>query len=68
MKDWLQHAIDASDLCQSYIDIVSDKIFDLTDEQKETLKIEIEAVEIDGPEEAAAVAVIKWLLNNPIED
>lgn len=68
MKDWLQHAIDASDLCQSYIDIVSDKLFDLTDEQKETLKIEIEAVEVNGPEEAAAVAVIKWLLNNPIED
>ena len=44
MKDWLQHAVDASDLCQSYVDIVSDKLYDLTDEQKEKVRTELATI------------------------
>jgi len=63
MKDWLWNALDASDLMQNYVGIALDRIDDLTQDQKDELGCELQRTDPKGPEEAAALAIIAYLLN-----
>ncbi len=66
MHAWLQHALDSADLMQGYVDLVCLRLDELSQDQKDELGCEIQRTDANGPEEAAALAVIAYLLEGEL--
>lgn len=66
LSNWFQNALNASDMMQGYVDVVVDKIEALREDGGlDELKKLVEKHEPTGCEEAAAKAMILWLIDNP---
>lgn len=64
MKTFLSRALDAADLMQNYVDIAVDKIDILSQDEKDELGRELQHTDANGPEEAAALAIIAYILKH----
>ena len=63
-ETFVQNAIEAADLMQGYVDICTDKLESLTDEQRaEVGKLVAKRMSSTGAEEAGAIAILNHLLN-----
>lgn len=63
VKAWIKKAMNASDLMQGYIDLVSEKIDELMPESRQELHDALADFSPRGPEEAAAKAIILYILS-----
>jgi len=63
MKDWLKKTLANSDLVQGYVNLLIDRLDGLTREELVELCEEIKCVIPTGPETAATLAILTYLLD-----
>jgi hypothetical protein len=68
MKDWLENALCASDLMQGYVNLVVERLEDLSNEQRKEVEHLVRTTVPTSPETAAALAVFTFILDSWDED